>query len=475
MGQINLVSLGVAALTLVLFGGLFVLQRRKVNFGLRVVVALGAGAILGAIFRNNLEYIEPIGAIYVQVLIALVAPLIIISILSSVTALGSLAKLRTIGLSSVFWLLTTNFIAILLTLAVALTFGVGTGANLDLTGGNEDFLTDSVRPLRTVLLSFFPKNVVSDVQSNNIIAIIALALLVAVSYIVVAQREREKVQPFRDLVEAIRVIFYRAVKFVIETTPYAVLVLVAYTASMAIARLSTAVAFISLFVLTMIIALVDTYLVNGFLLRIFADLNPVKFFKKLTPAQYTAFTTQSSIGTLPLTLELLTRKIGVSGQVANFTAPLGTTIGMPGCAGIWPIITAVFSINMLGIEYSVADYVILIVVGLLVSIGTAGVPGTAIITATAVFTAAGLPVQVLVILVPVSAIAGTASTMANVTAAATSAAIVARRHNLLDDEVFNDRAPALEDSVAVKPKTEISLATTPALSTPAVPTGACDI
>ena len=102
MGQINLVSLGVAALTLVLFGGLFVLQRRKVNFGLRVVVALGAGAILGAIFRNNLEYIEPIGAIYVQVLIALVAPLIIISILSSVTALGSLAKLRTIGLSSVF-------------------------------------------------------------------------------------------------------------------------------------------------------------------------------------------------------------------------------------------------------------------------------------------------------------------------------------------------------------------------------------
>src|SRR5690606_7940275 len=141
--------------------------------------------------------------------------------------------------------------------------------------------------------------------------------------------------------------------------------------------------------LTVVLSFVSAYLVNGALLRMFARVNPIQFFRKLTPAQYTAFTTQSSVGTLPLTISALTRKVGVSTEIANFTAPVGTTIGMPGCAGIWPIIVAVFSINLLGIDYGIGDYVALVVLCLLVSLGTAGVPGTAIITATAVLTAVG--------------------------------------------------------------------------------------
>lgn len=128
-------------------------------------------------------------------------------------------------------------------------------------------------------------------------------------------------------------------------------------------------------------------------------------------------------------------------SIANFTAPIGTTIGMPGCAGIWPIVVAVFSINALSIDYGPLDYLALIVLCLLVSLGTAGVPGTAIITATAVLTAVSLPVEVLVLLIPISAIAGTASTMANVTAAATAATIVARQEGTLDDAVFDADGP----------------------------------
>ena len=88
--------------------------------------------------------------------------------------------------------------------------------------------------------------------------------------------------------------------------------------------------------------------------------------------------------------------VGVGADVANFTTPIGTTIGMPGCAGVWPMLSAVFTINALGLGYSPVSYVAIAVIGLLSSIGTAGVPGTAIVTATTVFTAVGLPVQLLV-------------------------------------------------------------------------------
>jgi Na+/H+-dicarboxylate symporter len=109
---------------------------------------------------------------------------------------------------------------------------------------------------------------------------------------------------------------------------------------------------------------------------------------------------------------------------------------MPGCSGIWPVIVAIFAINALGIEYSALDYAILAVLALAVSFGTAGVPGTATITATAVFTAAGLPIEVIVLLTPINAIADMARTATNVTAAAVSAAIVARKEGGLDDALF---------------------------------------
>lgn len=436
------------AVTLVLFVALHLLRRAGIGFATRTFVALVAGAGVGLLMRDAVSYVDPIGTIYVQVITALVAPLIIVSIISSVTSLGSVAKLRTIGTSSVFWLLLTNAIAILTTLAVCLALGIGRGVQLELDGVDGNLLTDLLVPLDRVVIGFFPSNIVGDIQANAIIPIILFALLIAVSYVLVAGKDADSVRPFKDLVDATRRILFRAVGFIISATPYAVLALVTVTVSKAAGRLETVLALAGILVLTVVLSFANAYLVNGVLLRWWARVNPVQFFRKLTPAQFTAFTTQSSVGTLPLTISALTRKVGVSGEVANFTAPVGTTIGMPGCAGIWPIIVAVFSVNLLGIEYGVTDYIALVVLCLLVSLGTAGVPGTAIITATAVLTAVGLPVEILVILVPISAVAGTASTMANVSAAATAATIVARRRGHLDDDVFREAKRPQDDAPA---------------------------
>lgn len=464
----DLLSLASLAVTLLAFAGLVVLRIRRVGFTTLVLVALAVGIGVGLVFRGHLTYVGFLGDLYVQVITAIVAPLIFISILSSVTSLGSTAKLRTIGLSSTFWLLLTNAIAIVLTLAIVISIGLGTGAQLETEDGSGDSLVGLVKPLDEVLLGLFPANLAGDFVSNNIVPIILSALLLAVAYLVANRSVDPQLAAFKSVVDGAKKVVLTAVGFVIELTPYAVLALVATTTATAVTRIETVVSLLAVLILAVGISFLDAYVVNGVLLRVFADVNPIRWFRHMTAAQYTAFTTQSSVGTLPITIPTLTRKIGVPEDVATFAAPVGTTIGMPGCAGIWPIIVAVFSINALGIEYSVWDYLALAGLGMLVSLGTAGVPGTAIITATAVLTAVGLPVEILVVLIPISAVAGTASTMANVTAAATAATIVARRLGTLDDAVFRGDAQSprgLRRRAAAEGGTD---AATAATRTPAV-------
>jgi Na+/H+-dicarboxylate symporter len=189
---------------------------------------------------------------------------------------------------------------------------------------------------------------------------------------------------------------------------------------------------------------VHGYVLNGAILTAVADVPVVAFFRKIFPAQLTAFSTQSSIGTLPVTTAQLTRKVGVHSEIAHFTAPLGTTIGMPGCAGIWPIMVAVWGINAYGISYSASDYVVLAVLGVVVSIGTAGVPGAATVAAATVLSAAHLPLEFVAATIPIGVIADMARTATNVTAAAVSATVVARQTGLLDDEIFAGRAAFVE-------------------------------
>lgn len=422
------------AVTLGLFAGILALSRRRVNVSILTLVGLVLGVAVGVVFRGHVEYVRPIGRVYLNLLLAIVAPLVIVSILSSITSLGSTAQLRTIGARSVGWLLGLNVMAIFLALGAALWTGLGTGATL---GDVDTRSLDSVRkPLTDVFIEFFPTNVVKDVAENNIIPIILASVLIAVSCSLIADRAPQKVAPFKAFVEAVREIVYRAVGFVIGLTPYAVLALTAaFTAAVA-ADTSQVWPLLALLVTAFVVCFVHTYVVNGVFVRVSADLDPVTFFRKILPAQITAFTTQSSAGTLPLTTSLLRGRVGVPAEIAGFTAPLGTTIGMPGCAGIWPILLAVYAVNASGIPYGLGDYAVLVVIASVVSIGTAGVPGTATVTATTVLAAAGLPLEVVILTLPVSALADMARTTNNVTSAAVAATIVARKEGRLDDAVF---------------------------------------
>jgi len=428
------------ALTVVsaLFVIIFLLRKRHLDFTLTILGALVAGVVVGLAFQGHTSWIAPIGKIYVSVLSALVIPLIIVSIVASVTSLSSVAQLKGIGARSVFWLLATTVLSIVLALGLGLASGVGLGSGISIQGVDAANYKGSLASFSQVLIGLFPRNVVSDISSENIVPIILFAVLIAVSYVLAAHEHPERVAPFKRGVDALKAIIFKAVAFVIELTPYAVLALTATVTSNGLARAGVMWSLLALLILSFVAFAIDTWGINAVLLKAYAGLNPVHFFRKIIPAQLVGFSTQSSAGTLPLTTSILTERIGVGPAVANFTASLGTTIGMPGCSGIWPVLVAIYGVHGLGLDYGLKDYALLALVSLVVSLGTAGVPGTSTVVTAAVLTAVGLPLEILVLVIPISSIADTGRTATNITAAMVASAIVARKEGVLDDAVFND-------------------------------------
>lgn len=436
--NIDWLSAAALAVVLIFFILIYILQKKKVNFTVIILGSLVIGVAVGIIFSGHTSWVMPIGKIYVSTLNAIVSPLIIVSILSSITSLGSTAQLKGIGLRSIFWLLMTTLLAIVLSVGLGLTFGIGRNSYLSLEGIDAQTFESKVVPFSQVLIGFFPRNIISDIADENTIPMILFAVLIAVSYVLVANKNREKVAIFKSFIEACKLIIFKAVDFIISLTPYAVLALIATATGNGISRSGIMWSLLVLLIVSFIAFALDTWVINAVLVKAFARLNPIKFFRKILPAQIVGFSTQSSAGTLPISTGILVRQIGVDPKIANFTTPLGTTIGMPGCAGIWPVLIAIYGVHGLGINYGIKDYLLLAVISLFVSLGTAGVPGTATITTASVLSAVGLPLELIVLSIPISAIADTGRTATNITGAMVAAAIVGRQESGLNDGIFND-------------------------------------
>lgn len=444
---VNWTALFVLTIALLLFELLYWLSYR-INWTLVILLSLVLGAVIGVVFASedngNLVWLDLIGNIYVNCITALVVPVILISIMSGFISLNDKEKMKNIGLKSVFWLLLSAAIAIVLSLFFGLVLGLGKGAApvfADIASVSSSTI-DAYAGLKTsfhdVLLNLFPTNVISDLASNNVVAIIIIAVAFAVASVGVSSDEgADSVAGFVKVVEGIKKILFRILSYIIDLTPFGVLSLVAVSASKIFTNKDAVLQLILLVALIYAVSLVHSYGVNAILLKVFAKVSPLKFFKKIFQAQATAFTTQSSVGTLPVSIDALKNKVGVDDEVANFTTPLGTTIGMPGCTCIWPVLLAIFYINAAGLDWGVGDYLILALLTLVLSLGSAGVPGIAVVSAIAVFSAVDLPIAAVVLLMPINTISDMIRTLTNVTAADVSAAIVARQTGALDDEVFN--------------------------------------
>ena len=430
--NVDIKDLVALAVVIVAFGVLFFLKKKKVDFGIRTILGTIFGIVIGLVFGSHYTYVAAFGSIYVNVLQAFVVPLLLFSVISSITNLGESVKLKKISLKAVLFLLLNTFTAAVLALVVGILLGLGKGFSYTL---DADATATTVPSVVDTIVGLFPKNIITSWSSNAVVPIIVFALVIGLAYNRLSESNSD-IKPFKAFIDAGNKVLGEAIDWLMGFTPYAVTALI--TRAVGRSNVKELLPLLVVLLVVYALALVQLFGVESILIAAIGHLNPIKFQRKIAPAGVVAFTTQSSIGTLPVTIRQLKEKLGVDEDVASFNASLGANLGMPGCAGIWPIITAVFAINASGISYSLPEYLFLIVLALLVSIGTVGVPGTATITATALFTAAGLPVELVVLLSPISTIADMIRTATNVVGAAAATVLTAKTEGLLDEKVYND-------------------------------------
>ena len=438
----NWLALGVAA---VLFAGLAWLSiSKKAGFTPRVLIATALGIVFGVVFKGHTDFVSAVGTVWSNAITAIVVPLLFFSIVSSITNLGESVRLKSVGLKTVVFLLLNTATAALITLGIAQSIHLGRGFKYTLPG---DYKQRDVPAVLDTIVALFPRNIADSWVNNQVVPIVLFAILIAVAYnsANVTTKAHNAIAPFKTVIDAGNVVLSKATQLIVGLTPYAVLALIA--AAVSNSDLTTLLPLVAVLLVAYAAMLLQLFVVQPLLLAGFTRLNPVYFLKAFWPAGVVAFTSESSIGTIPVTVRQL-RGAGVPGDVASFVASLGANLGMPGCAGVWPVLLAVFAVNAQGLHYSVAQYLFLVVLAVLVSIGTVGVPGTATITATSLFAAAGLPVPFIAITQPISQIADMGRTALNVAGAANTAVIVAKTENQLDEDLYYGRKEFTEDEEA---------------------------
>lgn len=317
-------------------------------------------------------------------------------------------------------------------MTIAVISNIGKGIDYQLV---SDYKVVEIPSFVDTLVNLFPSNLANSWVKGEVVPIVVFAVVVAISYNKIARDDTKNVTIFKRFIDAGNDVMGEVVNLVIDFTPYAVLTLIARAVGKS--SLSDLIPLLSVLVIAYLLCIIQIFGVTSILLKLIGKVNPVNFFKGIWPAGVVAFTSQSSMGTIPVTVKQLTNKLGVHEDVASFVASLGANVGMPGCAGIWPVLLAVFTINVLKIDYSFGQYLFLIVLAVVVSIGTVGVPGTATIAATALFASAGLPIEIIVLLAPISSLVDMARTATNVLGAASAAILVAKVEEELDLSVYN--------------------------------------
>lgn len=414
--------------TLISYFLLFKMEKKKINFGIRTLLAFGIGIVIGLIFKGHTDYVSIFGQIFTRLINLVVAPLIFFSIIANVLNIEHINRLKSLGGRSVFWLLLNTLFASTITVFVVQFLKLGQGFNLTVPGGFE---AREVPPFMDTLVNFVPKNFFEHMGNNQIIPVIVFSIMIGIALLKLSEKENKYLPELSRFFQGMNDLIFEMVKSIIKLTPYAVL---SYIAS-AITRdfsqdLST---FVVVILVAYGIAMFQAFIVHGSIIAVVTRRSPLKFFKAIWPAQVVAFSSQSSIGTVPVTIKALVEDLKVDKDVAAFVAGLGSNIGMPACAGMWPTLLALFSINALNIPFAPSQYIILIAYTLVVALGTAGVPGTATITATAVLAAMGLPIETVLIMAPISSLVDMGRTMTNVTGAATAAYVVAHREGAIQD------------------------------------------
>ncbi|MDK0774851.1 dicarboxylate/amino acid:cation symporter [Clostridium perfringens] len=394
---------------------------RKITnkFSFATLTALTLGVVLGIIFKENILFLDTVGKAYMSLIKMIVVPLVVTSLITSIVRLENLDTLKSIGLKTFTVLLGTTGAAALIGIIVASSLNLGQGLRFI---GAENFKAREIPGFSKVLIDMLPSNPLAAIVENKIIPIVIFSMFIAIALVIEDNINKEKAKPFKDFILSAYDIVLRITKMVLRIIPYGVFALIATAAAKN--GMDTLMSLIWVILAVYIAAFLQFLFVYTPLISFVARMNPLKFFKGIFPAQVVAFTSQSSYGTLPVTIKSLVEGVGVSKNIASFVAPLGSTIGLNGCGGFYPAIVAIFAANVFNVELTSYSYILIVLTAIISSIGIAGVPGSATMSTTVMLAALGLPIEALAMVIAVDSIIDMIRTATNVTGASVAALIV---------------------------------------------------
>ena len=394
---------------------------RKITnkFSFATLTALTLGVVLGIIFKENILFLDTVGKAYMSLIKMIVVPLVVTSLITSIVRLENLDTLKSIGLKTFTVLLGTTGAAAFIGIIVASSLNLGQGLSFI---GAENFKAREIPGFSKVLIDMLPSNPLAAIVENRIIPIVIFSMFIAIALVIEDNTNKEKAKPFKDFILSAYDIVLRITKMVLRIIPYGVFALIATAAAKN--GMDTLMSLIWVILAVYIAAFLQFLFVYTPLISFVARMNPLKFFKGIFPAQVVAFTSQSSYGTLPVTIKSLVEGVGVSENIASFVAPLGSTIGLNGCGGFYPAIVAIFAANVFNVELTIYSYILIVLTAIISSIGIAGVPGSATMSTTVMLAALGLPIEALAMVIAVDSIIDMIRTATNVTGASVAALIV---------------------------------------------------
>ena len=399
----------------------------------RILLALILGVIVGSIWGAGAESIKWIGDLFVRLIRMIVVPLVFVTIISGIAAMGDPSKLGSLGSKTLALYLGTTAVAI--TIGLALAAITQPGAGVDLSGAVPGVVQEVV-PLSQRLMNIVPENPIAALASADILAVIFFAVLFGVGVLVAG----EKAQPVSNIMHATSEVMLKITHWVMEVAPFGVFALIAWVSGTQGVRALLDV--VNLAITVLIACVVHVVLVHGGIMKFMLKLSPLRFFRQVKDAALVAFSTSSSSATLPVSLAVAERRLGVGTVVASTTLPLGATINMDGTA-LYVGIVSVFAAQAFGISLSFTDYLLMAASTTMVSVGTAAVPGASIFLMAAVMGTIGLsPEQIAIVIgfiLPFDRPLDMLRTSVNVTGDLSVATAVAVWEDEFDKEIFNEQ------------------------------------
>ena len=399
----------------------------------RILAALVLGAIVGLLWGEGAGAIKWIGDLFVRLIRMLVTPLVFLTIASGVAALADPRRLGSIGIKTLGMYVFTSALAVLVGLTMASIFMPGAGASF---GGVTPNVVTSPKTPAEIFMGIIPMNPIQAMVEGDTLAVIFFAVMVGAGVITA----REAGEPVRQVLAAGSEVMLKIVGFVMEVAPFGVFALIAV-----VIGANGPATFLSIFWLAVCViagSIVQTVIVHGGVVRLFAWLPVGPFFRGIADAMMVGFSTASSSATLPVAIRVAEKNLGITPPIASTVLPLGATIGMDGAA-MYVAMLALFAAQAFGVDLSAADYLIIAATTTIVAMGVAPVPSGSLFVLAAVLAAIGItPEQTALVvgfILPFDRILDMIRTVPNVTADLAVATAVGRWEKEIDVDLYHAR------------------------------------